>query len=91
MKFFSYKSSAPATLLRRTGTIAAITVLALVILMFSAVLLVLVMFIALVGGIYLMWKTRELRKQMRSFVQHDKPSADNVIEGEVVHVVETGY
>ena len=63
-------------------------------LMFSAVLLVII----LVGGTlawgYLWWKTREMRKQMRAFhagqTTRDNPSsADDVIEGEVIRVVES--
>jgi uncharacterized iron-regulated membrane protein len=64
------------------------------VLMFSAVLFVIILVVGTLAWGYLWWKTREIRKQMRAFQEaqmtRDKPaSADNVVEGEVIRVVES--
>jgi threonine/homoserine/homoserine lactone efflux protein len=63
------------------------------ILMFSAVLLVVLLIVGTLGGAYLWWKTRELRKQLRelrarAMPQEQMASNDAVFEGEVIRVVE---
>ena len=58
--------------------VASIAVLA-VALLFSIVFFAVVLTIALLGGGYVWWKTRALRKQMQ-----ERPSGGRVIEGEVI-------
>jgi Flp pilus assembly protein TadB len=52
----------------------------------SLVLLAIGLAIVLIGGGYLWWQTRGLRKQMRARMQEQMPpqSAGRVIEGEVI-------
>lgn len=64
--------------------------LAVVALMFSAVLLVVLFCMGAVAFAYLWWKTRELRKQMRNFTPPRDPNvrgdtfAGEVYEGEII-------
>jgi hypothetical protein len=63
------------------GAVMLLSALALSIVFFAGLLMV-----VLVGGGYLWWKTRELRKQLRTQSAHD-----DVIEGVVVReVLESG-
>ena len=69
--------------------------------MFSLVVFSFLLVAAAIAWIYLWWKTRELRKQMRIFQNHTVVMGDDVaesqiiggevIEGEVVRVDETIY
>ncbi|BBI98953.1 hypothetical protein FGKAn22_06460 [Ferrigenium kumadai] len=52
-------------LLRKAVTLVGMVALGAVALMFSAVLLTVLLIVAVIGGAYLWWKTRELRKQFR--------------------------
>jgi ABC-type nickel/cobalt efflux system permease component RcnA len=73
---------------RAQGVIAkTLAVVAAGLLIASAIAVSLVLFVIalsglLVFGLYLWWKTRELRKQMRS-----RPGQGDVIEGEVIREV----
>ncbi|MDP2759735.1 MAG: hypothetical protein Q8O64_04930 [Sideroxyarcus sp.] len=72
--------------------IVAVAMFALV-LMFSAVLLAVILVVGAIAGIYLWWKTRELRKMMKDFpppeAQREQMASNNaVFEGEVIRVVE---
>lgn len=97
MKSISYSTANPAGLLSRV--IAAITTVALAVLalMFSAVLLAVILIAAAIAGVYLWWKTRELRKhlhsQMHNFsarsAEHEAFTGE-VIEGEVISVDQPG-
>lgn len=71
-----------------------------VVLMFSAILLAVILILALFGGAYLWWKTRELRRMMRGIaaVQRAATRGDafageackgQVIEGVVIRVDES--
>jgi hypothetical protein len=60
-KYVSSSSSNRPSLLRKAVTLVGMIVLGAVALMFSAVLLVVVA----VGGAYLWWKTRALRRQFK--------------------------
>jgi len=42
--------------------------------------------VVLIGGGYLWWKTRELRRQLRTRMQEQAQPAGEVIEGEVIEV-----
>lgn len=91
----------PPGLLRKTTAIMTTIALAGVALMFSAILLTSILIIAAIGGIYVWWKTRELRRQMRDF--HPFPEnktfrsdvfareavSEKVIEGEAIRVDES--
>jgi len=94
IKLLSNTTTKSPSLLRKAGAIVATTVLAGLALMFSAVLLAIMLVVGATGGAYLWWKTRELRKQMRSFpprgtsMEHEAFEGE-VIEGEVIRVVET--
>ena len=79
--------------LQKLVVFAATVALAGLALMFSAVLLVILAVAGVIVGVYLWWKTRELRKQMRDFQaraeqQVNMASNDGVFEGEVIRVVE---
>lgn len=64
-KYISYPSAHRPSLLRKVVTIVGMVALGAVALMFSAVLLMALLFVAVIGGTYLWWKTRELRKQFK--------------------------
>ena len=74
----------PASLLQRTVAIAATTVVGGLALMFSAIFFVIILSIAAVAWTYLMWKTHELRKQMRNIPTCDASLAHEEFEGEVI-------
>jgi cell division protein FtsL len=64
------------------------------VLMFSVLLLVIITIVGALAWVYLWWKTREMRKQMRDFApreaeQKNKESDVGVVEGEVIRVVDT--
>jgi len=85
--------------LRKVAAVAATIVVAGVALMFSAVMLAAILVVGTMGAGYLWWKTRELRKQMRNMAAQgvvidrevvvEDEFKGEVIEGEVIHVVET--
>lgn len=67
-------------------------------LMFSVVLLTAILIIAIIGGAYLWWKTRELRKVMKSMQRAQAAAMQDahfkgevfegeVVEGEVIEVI----
>jgi HAMP domain-containing protein len=93
MNFELNSPSRPPSLLRKlVGLVVTVAVVALA-LMFSAMLLVVIAIIGTIAGIYLWWKTRELRKHMREIsrqrmAQEAQASNDEVFEGEVIRVVE---
>lgn len=90
-------------LLRKAVTLAGMAVLGVVALMFSAVLLTVLLVVAVIGGAYLWWKTRELRghfremqarmRQMHEAAARAEPQGEvfrgEVYEGEVVRVHES--
>lgn len=89
----------PVGLLRKTVVVASTVVVAGVALMFSAVLLSAMLVIGVTAFAYLWWKTRVLRKQMRKqmadFAAHNEGMqretfTGEVIDGEVIHVHESG-
>lgn len=81
---FSRPAREPRTLLQRVVTVAvAIGVFALA-LMFSVVLFAVVLTVGLVAWGYLWWKSRDIRRQMRT-----NPPGGLVIEGEVIREVDT--
>ena len=72
------RAPAPSFLGRLLTAVASAAVL-VVAFLFSLVIFAAVATIALAGGIYLWWKTRALRRQLR-----ERPPGGRVIEGEVV-------
>lgn|SRR5574340_441976 len=102
MKYISYPSAKPAGLLRRAAALVWAVALVGLALMFSAMLLAAILIVAVFGGAYLWWKTRELRRQMREQMQNFPPRSaqaesdafrgevysGEVIEGEAVRVHE---
>lgn len=99
MKSISYSTANPSGLLRRV--VAAVTTVALAVLalMFSAVLLAVILIAAAIAGVYLWWKTRELRKHLQSQMQNfsarsaaaeHETFTGEVIEGEVISVNRPG-
>ncbi|MES1981138.1 MAG: hypothetical protein V4443_01565 [Pseudomonadota bacterium] len=92
MKYISHIPSRPRSLLQKAVAIVATAALAVVALMFSAVLLAVVLSVGVVVFAYLWWKTRELRKLMRNALPRQaandvfggETSRGEVIEGEVV-------
>ncbi|MEI7842483.1 MAG: hypothetical protein WCI39_05570 [Gallionellaceae bacterium] len=96
IKFISTSSNQPVGLLRKIVAIVLTIALVAVALMFSAILLTAIFILVLVGGTYLWWKTREIRKHLKTFSQQaasmrgdaftEAASQGEVIEGEVIHV-----
>lgn len=98
-KYISYSSSSRPGLLRKAVTIVGMVALGVVALMFSAVLLTVLLVVAVIGGAYLWWKTREVRRQFRemqarmrqmheSAARAGEPQGDvfrgEVFEGEII-------
>lgn len=95
-KYIPLSAAGSAGWLRKALTLGATLVLAAVALMFSAILLAIILVIAVIGGIYLWWKMRELRKLMKNFqpppgfatargaTMENEASRGEVFEGEVV-------
>lgn len=67
MKYIAYTSSSSPSLLRKTVALVATFAVAGAVLMFSAVVLAVMLILGLIAAAYLWWKTRELRKMMKSF------------------------
>jgi threonine/homoserine/homoserine lactone efflux protein len=93
MKNKLYFQPQPASLLRKLVALFVTAMMVGLVLMFSVVLFVIIVVVGTIGGAYLWWKTRELRKQLRSFEsraarQNAEASNDEVFEGEVIRVVE---
>lgn len=99
IKFISATSSRQPSLLRKTVVIIVMLVLATVALMFSVILLTAILIIAILGGVYLWWKTRAIRQQLKAQMQHyaslqnatarSDTFAGEIVEGEVVRVDES--
>ena len=79
------RAPAPGLLGRLLTAVASAAVLA-VTFMFSLVIFSAVAAIALLGGIYLWWKTRALRRQLR-----ERPPGGRVIEGEVIQEAQSPH
>lgn len=85
--------------LRNLAAVAATVVVFGLTLMFSVVVFSVVIVVGMLGWLYLWWKTRELRKQMRNYpppgMVREREMDENdvirgeVIEGEAIHVVDT--
>lgn len=97
-KYISYSSSNRPSLLRKAVTLVGMVALGAVALMFSAMLLMVLLVVAAVGGTYLWWKTREVRRQFKEMqtrmrqMQETAPRAESqgevfrgeVYEGEII-------
>lgn len=70
-------------LLRKLVAAVAGTVVLVGLFMLSIVVLAVVAAVGLAGGIYLWWRTRELRKQLREHARA-RPAGGRVIDGEVI-------
>ncbi|HLP96956.1 MAG TPA: hypothetical protein VK149_00785 [Sideroxyarcus sp.] len=85
----------PGPLRKLAALIVTVALIALV-LMFSVLLFAIVLVVGAIAMAYLWWKTRELRKLMRTMRSFSTPemrraaqaSNDGVFEGEVVRVVD---
>jgi len=85
--------------LRKLATLIVTLALVVLVLMFSAVVLAIILVAGALAWAYLWWKTRHLRKQMRDFasraMEREQKAGDGevfageVIEGEVIHVVDS--
>ncbi len=96
IKYIPPPSANSPSLFRKTAALIMTVALAGVVLMFSAMLLVFILIVAVFGGAYLWWKMRALRRQMQNFppsphnttFQSDvfarEAFSGNVIEGEVI-------
>jgi threonine/homoserine/homoserine lactone efflux protein len=91
MKYISYTSSKPPTLLRKTVAIIATAAVVTLGLMFSAVLLAALLVIGVAAFAWLWWKTREARKRMRqmqeqmqNFQARSASAESDVFQGEVI-------
>ncbi len=94
MRYISYSSSGtpgnPPSLLRKAVAVVGVVVIAGVALMFSVVVLTVIAIIAVFGGAFLWWKTREfrrhmraLREQMRNSPPRTAAAGSDVFKGEV--------
>jgi len=96
MKFVLSSPAKPRSPLRKLVTLIVTVAMVGLALMFSAVLLALIVIVGSIAGVYLWWKTREVRKMMRMMRSFSTPevrreaqaSNDGVFEGEVIRVVE---
>ena len=79
----------PGFLQKLAGAIAGLVILVGAF-MLSVVVLAVVAAAGLVGGIYLWWKTRELRKQLRERTRNRPPPGGRVIDGEVIREAGSG-
>ncbi|MDZ4200810.1 MAG: hypothetical protein U1C96_01505 [Gallionella sp.] len=99
IKFIPPPSAQPPGLLRKAVALVLTVALAVLALMFSAVLLAVILVAVVFGGAYLWWKTRAMRKLMREMQNVPPQGADaggdvfrgevfegEVIEGEVIRV-----
>lgn len=96
IKYISNSSANPPNLLRKAVAVISALALAGLALMFSALLIAVILIAVVLSGVYLWWKTRPLRKQMRDFpprgvareeeVENEEIEGE-VIEGEVISVV----
>ncbi len=103
-KYISHSPAGRPGLLRKLVAIVWTVALIGLALMFSAMLLTIILIVAVIGGAYLWWKTREIRRLMREQRQNFPPHgtrmesdvfrgevySGEVIEGEVVRVHEPG-
>jgi len=99
MNNFSRPNLGSANPLQKVVALVISIVLAGLMLMFSAVVFAFILVIGLLAWGYVWWKTRKIRKQMRDFspqsvvmenaVDTENVYSGEVIEGEVIHVVET--
>jgi hypothetical protein len=65
MKYIGYSSSRPSGPLQKVAAIVLTVGIAAAVLVFSSVFLVLLLLAAAIGGIWLWWKTRHVRRMMR--------------------------
>lgn len=72
------------SLLRKVITFVMAALMIGLILMFSALLFAVVLTVGTAAGIYLWWKTRGLRKQMREHPPYGVVIEDVLIEGRVI-------
>lgn len=103
IKFISPPSSNPPSAWHKAVAVVTTFVLGTVALMFSAIALTILAVIAIIGGAYLWWKTREVRRQIQAQMQGFPPSGatmqhdpfrgesfeGEIIEGEAVRVHES--
>lgn len=83
IKYLSHPSARPPGLLQKTVALVTTAVLAVLALMFSAVFFAAILIFVAIGGAYLWWKTRELRKLMRAQMQNFPPPHGAATESEV--------
>lgn len=99
MKQLPHTSTSLPNALRNLAAVAATVVVFGLTLMFSVVVFSVIIVVGMLGWIYLWWKTRELRKQMRNYpppgmvmggeMGENEVVKGEVIEGEVIRVVDT--
>lgn len=94
MKYILDSPAKSPGLLRKLAALIVTVAMVGLVLMFSAVLFAIIIVVGTLAWVYLRWKTRELRKQMRDFppreVKREEKMRDgNVIEGEVIRVVDS--
>jgi len=98
MKYLTDSTENSSNPLRKLLTFIATVAIAGVLLMFSVATFIVILCVGMVAGVYVWWKTRELRKQMRDFSSSGVATGDDVvyagfargevIEGEVIHVTD---
>jgi ABC-type bacteriocin/lantibiotic exporter with double-glycine peptidase domain len=83
MKYISFSTSRPSSLLKKIAAVIMTVFIAVVALMFSAVLLTAILIVGAVVWIYLWWMTRALRKQMQNLPSSQTNTKRKVFDGEV--------
>lgn len=90
MKYISCSSNGGPGMLRKIVALVVTVALGILALMFSAVLLAIILVVGAIAGVYLWWKTREVRRQMQDFsaqrgaAVQDEMFAGEVFEGEII-------
>jgi hypothetical protein len=84
MKYIAYTTARPPSLLGRAALAVSTVALAAVAVMFSAVLLTVILIVGAIAGVWLWWKTREVRRQMRHMQEtvQDFQTRNAAAEGE---------
>jgi len=96
MKFVLNPPTKPASPLRKLLALVITVAVFVLLLMFSAVMLVVILVVGTIAFAYVWWKTREVRRVMRMMRSVATPEArreaqasnDGVFEGEVIRVVD---
>ena len=89
MENLSHTPTKPPSLLRKVAAFIVTAALIGLVLMFSALLFSAILTVGAMAWVYLWWRTRDLRKQMRMHPADYVVIEGEVIEGEVIREVDS--